>query len=114
MNIWQSRRRNTGSTKEHLCSPLVFGRVRVAYLISFLCCVFGRVRVAYLISFLCCVFGRVCVAYLISFLCCVFGRVCVAHLISFLCCVIEGDGPKNQTQSKMDMYETTVNAVLVN
>lgn len=28
--------------------------------------------------------------------------------------VIEGDGPKNQTQSKMDMYETTVNAVLVN
>jgi hypothetical protein len=27
--------------------------------------------------------------------------------------VIEGDGPKNQTQSKMDMYETTVNAVLV-
>ena len=28
--------------------------------------------------------------------------------------VIEGDGPKNQTQSKMDLYETTVNAVLVN
>jgi hypothetical protein len=27
--------------------------------------------------------------------------------------VIEGDGPKNQTQSKMDLYETTVNAVLV-
>ena len=27
---------------------------------------------------------------------------------------IEGDGPKNQTQSKMDLYETTVNAVLVN
>ena len=27
--------------------------------------------------------------------------------------VIEGDGPKNQTQSKMNMYETTVNAVLV-
>jgi hypothetical protein len=26
--------------------------------------------------------------------------------------VIEGDGPKN-SQSKMDMYETTVNAVLV-
>jgi hypothetical protein len=23
--------------------------------------------------------------------------------------VIEGDGPKNQTQSKMDLYETTVN-----
>ena len=68
MNIWQSRRRNTGSTKEHLCSPLVFGRVRVAHLISFLCCVFGRVCVAHLISFLCCVFGRVRVAHLISFL----------------------------------------------
>lgn len=27
---------------------------------------------------------------------------------------IEGDGTKNQTQSKMDLYETTVNAVLVN
>jgi hypothetical protein len=23
--------------------------------------------------------------------------------------VIEGDGPKNQTQSKMDLYEITVN-----
>ena len=28
--------------------------------------------------------------------------------------IIEGDGPKNQTQSKMDLYETTINAVLVN
>jgi hypothetical protein len=25
--------------------------------------------------------------------------------------VIEGDGPKDQTQSKMNMYETTLNAV---
>ena len=75
----------TGNTKEHLCSPLVFGRVRVAHLISFLCCVFGRVRIAHLISFLCCVFGRVCVAHLISFLCCVLFLFCLS--LSCGCCV---------------------------
>ena len=69
MNIWQSRRRNTGNTKEHLGSPLAVGRVRVAYLISFLCCVFGRVCVAHLISFLGCVLFLFCLS--LSCGCCV-------------------------------------------
>jgi hypothetical protein len=73
--------------REHLGSLPVSGRVRIAHVFSFLCCVSGRVRIAHVFSFLCCVSGRVRIAHVFSFLCCVSGRVRISHVFSILCCV---------------------------
>ena len=49
--------------------------------------VVGRVCVAHLFSFLCCVVGRVCVAHLFTFICCFFVGffVVVALFVIVLC-----------------------------